>query len=65
MATLLDDAQSVYSERTMCRILAAQGASGERRPQLRHPAYQRPELVATAPNRVWSCDIRKRLGPRK
>jgi putative transposase len=30
-----------------------------------HPAYQRPELVATAPNRVWSWDLTKLRGPEK
>jgi len=49
----------------MYRILAAQGASRERRDQLRHPAYAKPELVATAPNQVWSWDITKLLGPKK
>jgi putative transposase len=41
----------------MYRILAAQSAVRERRNQLRHPHYQAPELVATAPNQVWSWDI--------
>ena len=27
------------------------------------PAYQRPELVATAPNQVWSWDLTKLRGP--
>jgi putative transposase len=29
----------------------------ERRDQLRHPPYHKPELLATAPNQVWSWDI--------
>src|SRR6202790_5370131 len=37
----------------------------ERRNQLRHPQYKKPELLATAPNLVWSCDITKLLGPAK
>ena len=37
----------------------------ERRNQLRHPSYQKPELLATAPNQVWSWDITKLLGPVK
>jgi putative transposase len=37
----------------------------ERRNQLRHPNYQRPELLATAPNQVWSWDITKLRGPNK
>ena len=37
----------------------------ERRNQLRHPAYRKPELLATGPNQVWSWDITKLLGPVK
>jgi putative transposase len=37
----------------------------ERRDQLRHPTYTKPELLATAPNQVWSWDITKLLGPAK
>jgi len=37
----------------------------ERRNQLRHPRYQKPELLATGPNQVWSWDITKLLGPAK
>ena len=37
----------------------------ERRNQLRHPAYTKPELLATAPNQVWSWDITKLRGPTK
>jgi putative transposase len=37
----------------------------ERRNQLRHPAYSKPELLATGPNQVWSWDITKLLGPVK
>ena len=33
--------------------------------QLRHPHYQKPELLATGPNQVWSWDITKLLGPAK
>jgi putative transposase len=35
----------------------------ERRHQLPHPAYHKPELLATGPNQVWSGDITKLLGP--
>jgi len=37
----------------------------ERRNQLRHPEYQRPELLATGPNQLWSWDITKLKGPHK
>jgi putative transposase len=53
------------SIRTMYRVLAANQEVRERRNQLRHPPYQKPELLATAPNQVWSWDITKLLGPVK
>lgn len=64
-ATLLD--QGIYrcSIRTMYRILDEQREVRERRNQRRHPQYHKPQLVATAPNQVWSWDITKLLGPAK
>ncbi len=53
------------SIRTMYRVLAANAEVRERRNQLRHPAYHKPELLATGPNQVWSWDITKLLGPVK
>ena len=53
------------SIRTMYRVLAANAEVRERRAQLRHPAYHKPELLATGPNQVWSWDITKLLGPVK
>jgi len=64
-ATLLDEGTYLCSERTMYRILATNGEVRERRDQLRHPSYQRPELLATAPNQLWSWDITKLPGPTK
>jgi putative transposase len=64
-ATLLDDGQYLCSVRTMYRILEENAAVKERRNQLRHPAYKKPELLATGPNQVWSWDITKLLGPVK
>ena len=49
----------------MYRLLAEHGEVRERRRQLRHPAYQKPELLATGPNQVWSWDITKLMGPVK
>src|SRR3954465_6249944 len=49
----------------MYRLLAAAGETRERRDQLVHPPYHKPELLATAPNQVWSWDITKLLGPAK
>ena len=46
-------------------ILSEHGEVRERRNQLRHPNYQKPELVAEAPNQVWSWDITKLRGPVK
>jgi putative transposase len=64
-ATLLDEDVYHCSIRTMYRVLAAQRQVRERRDQLRHPHYRKPELLATAPNQVWSWDITKLLGPVK
>jgi len=58
-ATLLDQGRYLCSPRTMYRLLAEQGETRERRQQLIHPHYQRPELLATAPNQLWSWDITK------
>ena len=49
----------------MYRILAAQGEGGERRNQLVHPPYNKPELLAKRVNEVWSWDISKLRGPAK
>jgi putative transposase len=62
-ATLLDEGQYLCSPRTTYRLLVARGEARERRDRLVHPAYQRPELVATAPNQVWSWDLTKLRGP--
>ena len=64
-ATLLDDGRYLCSERTMYRVLADEGEVRERRNQLTHPAYTKPELLAERPNEVWSWDITKLLGPAK
>jgi putative transposase len=64
-ATLLDEGTYLASQRTMYRLLATTGETGERRNQRVHPAYTKPELLATAPNQVWSWDITKLLGPAK
>jgi len=64
-ATLLDEGAYHCSIRTMYRILGENAEVKERRNQLRHPEYKKPELLATAPNEVWSWDITKLLGPAK
>jgi putative transposase len=59
-ATLLDDGTYLCSPRTMYRILAAHhGGVRERRNQLTHPPYAKPELLAERPNELWSWDIER------
>ena len=64
-ATLLDEGTYLGSVRTMYRLLAGDGQTRERRNQRTHPAYTKPELLATGPNQVWSWDITKVKGPVK
>jgi putative transposase len=64
-ATLLDEGVYHCSLRTMYRILDEAGETRERRDQLIHPQYQKPELLASAPNQLWSWDITKLRGPAK
>lgn len=64
-AALLDEGQYHCSWRTMYRILDEHTEVRERRNQLRHPTYQRPELLATGPKQLWSWDITKLRGPAK
>jgi len=64
-AVLLDDKTFYCSIRTMYRILAANREVKERRNLLRHPNYKKPELLAEAPNQIWSWDITKLRGPVK
>ncbi len=64
-AALLEEGSYLCSLRTMYRILTANGEVRERRDQLQHPHYAKPELVAMAPKQVWSWDITKLKGPAK
>jgi putative transposase len=65
-ATLLDEGTYLCSTRTMYRILAAKhGGVRERRDQLTHPGYAKPELLAERPNELWSWDVSKLKGPAK
>jgi putative transposase len=64
-ATLLDDGIYLCHWSSMYRVLSTNQQVSERRHQLVHPAAVKPELVATAPNQVWSWDITKLLGPNK
>lgn len=65
VATLLDQGRYLASARTMYRVPAEHGATAERRLMRKHPLYAKPELIATAPNEVWSWDITKLRGPAK
>jgi hypothetical protein len=64
-ATLLDDGVYHSSIRTMYRLLGQHSEVRERRRQLRHPVYQKPELLAEKPNEVWSLDITQLRVPTK
>ena len=64
-ARLLDDGVYLCSISTMYRLLTIVGENRERRRQRTHPAKKKPELIATAPNRVWSWDITKLKGPNR
>jgi putative transposase len=64
-ASLIDSGMYLCSVRTMYRILDENDQVRERRDVLRHPNYSKPELLATAPNQVWSWDITKLRGPVK
>jgi transposase InsO family protein len=64
-ATLLDEGVYHCSIRTMYRLLAAHDQVRDHRDQLHHPVYWKPELLAKAPNEVWSWDITKLMGPMK
>jgi putative transposase len=65
-AKLLDQGQYLCSIRTMYRILESEhGCVKERRKQVQRPKYDKPELLATEPNQVWSWDITKLKGPVK
>jgi len=59
-ASLLDEGVYHCSIRTMYRLLEKEhGSSKERRRQVTRPYYEKPELLATTPNQVWSWDITK------
>jgi putative transposase len=64
-AELLDKGDYLCAPRTMYRILASENEIRERRNQRRHYQYEKPELLATCPNQVWSWDITKLKGPVK
>ncbi|WP_031387755.1 IS3 family transposase, partial [Desulfonatronum thiodismutans] len=64
-ASLLDEGRMLCSISTMYRLLRQEGENQGRRRQTARTHYEKPELLATAPNQVWSWDITKLKGPRK
>jgi putative transposase len=64
-ASLLDEGRYLCSVSTMYRVLRTHDEVRERRDIRRHPVYKKPELLATAPNQVWSWDITLLRGPVK
>jgi putative transposase len=64
-AALLDEGTYLCSVSTMYRILEKHDEVRERRDQLCHPSYKKPELLAETSNQVWSWDITKLKGPVK
>jgi putative transposase len=64
-AALLDEGMYLGSIRTFYRVLARHQEVRERRALTMRPSYQRPELLATRPNELWSWDITKLRGASK
>ena len=64
-ALLLDAGRYLASVSTLYRLLRATGETRGRRNELTHPAYAKPELLATGPRQLWSWDITKLKGPAK
>jgi putative transposase len=64
-ATLLDEGTYLCDWRTMYRVLDSYNEVKERRNQLCHPSYTKPELLAIRPNQLWSWDVTKLKGPVK
>lgn len=61
---LLDQGTHIASMRSWYRIAAKEKLSGDRRRQATHPPKKIPQLMACAPNKVWSWDISKMKGER-
>ncbi len=61
VAALLDDGIYLCSVRTIYRILEERDELREWRNIARRASYQKPELLATQENQVWSWDITKLL----
>lgn len=64
-ATLLDQGAYLCSISTMYRLLRENCEVRDRRDQIRHPIYTKPELLATGPRQVFTWDITELRGPVK
>ena len=64
-ARLLDEGTDLCHWRTMYNILYENDEVRERRDQRVHSPYQKPQLLATGPNQVWSWDITRLRGAQK
>jgi putative transposase len=62
-ARLIDEGTYLASISTMYRLLGEVGENRDRRRQRTHPARTKPQLLASAPNEVWSWDLTKLPGP--
>jgi putative transposase len=62
-AALLDEAIYHCSARTMYRLLQEDGPCQTRIRIRTHPSYEKPEILATRPNQLWSWDITRLKGP--
>ena len=62
-AALLDRGIYHCSPRTMYRLLQKDGPCPKRTRHKRHTHYEKPELLATRPNQLWSWDITRLKGP--
>ncbi len=64
-AKLPDEDVYLGSLRTFHRRLAETGSAGDRRALRRHRSHAKSELLAMAPDQVWSWDISILKGPAK
>jgi putative transposase len=62
-AALLDRSLYHCSARTMYRILEDDGPCRTRTRFRKHLSYEKPEILATRPNQLWSWDITRLKGP--
>ena len=64
-AKLLDRGVYHCSPRTMYRLLLKDGPCPDRTRNRTRTHYERPEILATRPNQLWSWDITRLRGPQR